>query len=107
MTKVLKEFLDFVELINSSHFKQYLIDSNVALRDLPPFVLKGTINSISVKRQEDVDLPEVNYQYYNGNGYTTFKQKMSEEDLIMLHAKVELDKIKRRGNDKDKKGSAE
>ena len=105
MTKVLKEFLDFVELINSKHFKQYLIDNNVALRDLPPFVLKGSISSISVKKQEDVDLPEVGYQYYNGSGYTMFTQKMDAEDLIILHAKVELDRIKRRGNDKDKKGS--
>lgn len=94
MTKVMKEFLDFVELINSKHFKQYLIDSNVALRDLPPFVLKGSISSISVTKQDSVDLPEVSYQYYNGSGYTLFKQKMSEEDLIKLHAKVELDRIK-------------
>lgn len=105
MTKVMKEFLDFVDLINSRHFKQYLIDSNVALQDLPPFVLKGAITCISVKRQEDADLPEVSYRYYNGSGYTMFTQKMDEEDLIILHAKVELDKIKRRGNDKNKKGS--
>lgn len=105
MNKVMKEFLDFVELINSKHFKQYLIDNNVALRDLPPFVLKGSISSISVTKQDNVDLLEVSYQYYNGSGYTLFKQKMSEEDLIKLHAKVELDRIKRRQDDKDKKGS--
>ena len=32
-------------------------------------------------------------------------KKMDAEDLIKLHAKVELDRIKRRQDDKDKKGS--